>query len=102
MHSQVSVLLQEFDSSPKQRSPEWYSLRHNSINTSEVATALDENVGYETAYSLLVRKCTDLSDIPLKSNVNIDWGIRWEPVAKELYKQINTTDILEFGSVLHK
>lgn len=82
-----------------QKSPEWLRQRHNILSSSEVASALDANL-HETSMELLKRKCSPL-DADLATSKSIDWGEKYEPVAKEIFKQITGEEIVDVGLIIH-
>ena len=83
-----------------QKSKEWLAHRHNIISSSEVASALDANL-HESSLELLKRKCSPLSDSDLITSASIDWGEKYEPVAKNIFKQITGEQIMDVGLILH-
>lgn len=87
---------------PEQRTNPWYYQRYNMITASDVATALNSN-RYQTSRDLLEKKCKSY-EIPSHEgpmNLNIEWGVKFEPIAHEIYEDICKTDLYEFGLMSH-
>jgi hypothetical protein len=70
-----------------QRSLEWFTTRHQMLTSSDVASALNCNI-HESSLELLKRKCAPIACLDLSTNKSMRWGETYEPVAKEIYKQI--------------
>jgi putative phage-type endonuclease len=86
---------------PDQKSEEWFNARINMMTASVCATALDCNI-YESSRELLVRKVSSASEVLLdKSNYNMEWGNKYEPIAKALYENLFSTTVHEIGLVTH-
>jgi len=64
-----------------QKSQEWLNARHSILTSSEVASALECN-NYESSLELLKRKCSPLSTGDLAPSSSINWGEKYEPIAK--------------------
>jgi putative phage-type endonuclease len=90
---------------PEQRTPEWYSFRHNLITASNAYKAFE---GHSTVNQLIYEKCQ-----PLKTNSNDDkfsmvnvnstfhWGQKYEPLSVQIYEYIYNTKIEDFGCIQH-
>lgn len=90
---------------PVQRTPEWYSFRHNLITASNAYKAFESQ---STVNQLIYEKCQ-----PLKSNsiddkfsmVNLNstfhWGQKYEPLSVLVYEYIYNTKIEDFGCIKH-
>jgi putative phage-type endonuclease len=86
---------------PDQKSEEWIKSRLNMLTASVCATALDCNT-YESSRELLVRKVsTKLGVLKDRSNSNMEWGNKYEPVAKKMYENLFSTKVYEIGLVTH-
>ena len=83
---------------PEQRSEEWYTLRDSMLTASDWATILGTNP-YSNKNTLLLKKCG--KNIPFPSNSAIDWGVKYEDAAVQIYEQRNKTDVLLFGCLRH-
>lgn len=84
-----------------QRSPEWLEHKAKIISSSEVAAALQSNP-YETRISLLHRKCSPAASIEVQTTESMIWGEQFEPVAKQIYEQLNGTHIFDVGLIIHQ
>ena len=90
---------------PEQRTPEWYSFRHNLITASNAYKAFEGN---STVNQLIYEKCQ-----PLKTNSNDDkfsmvnvnstfhWGQKYEPLSVQIYEYIYNTKVEDFGCIQH-
>ena len=91
---------------PEQRTPEWYSFRHNLITASNAYKAFESQ---PTVNQLIYEKCQ-----PLKTNsvddkfsmVNVNstfhWGQKYEPLSVQIYEYIYDTKVEDFGCIQHK
>lgn len=92
----------------KQRSLEWYEARKNMITASDMAEALNKGK-FGTQKNLIIKKVTNLVNVSdLNKNNNkkeyiapLQWGIKYEDVACNIYKLKNYVDINEFGLLKH-
>ena len=96
LRSQVKKL--ELIEQPEQRSQEWYELRDGMLTASDWATVLGTNP-YSKKDALLLKKCG--KNMPFPSNSAIDWGVKYEDVATQIYEQRNNVNILLFGCLRH-
>ena len=88
---------------PVQRTPEWYSFRHNLITASNAYKAFESQ---STVNQLIYEKCQ-----PLKTNddkfsmVNVNstfhWGQKYEPLSVQIYEHIYNTKVEDFGCIQH-
>jgi len=88
---------------PVQRTPEWYSFRHNLITASNAYKAFESQC---TVNQLIYEKCQ-----PLKINddkfsmVNVNstfhWGQKYEPLSVQIYEHIYNTKVEDFGCIQH-
>jgi len=88
---------------PVQRTPEWYSFRHNLITASNAYKAFESQ---STVNQLIYEKCQ-----PLKINddkfamVNVNstfhWGQKYEPLSVQIYEHIYNTKVEDFGCIQH-
>lgn len=83
---------------PEQRSQEWYELRDSMLTASDWATILGTSP-YSNKNSLLLKKCG--KNIPFPSNSAIDWGVKYEDVAVQIYESRNNNKVLLFGCLRH-
>lgn len=83
----------------EQRSPEWYNIRNNLITASDMGQAL--GVGkFGNVRDFYVKKSGyEIDDFP--SFPALQWGVKYEPVATELYEIRQCTKVHEFGLIQH-
>ena len=87
----------------KQRTNEWYELRHNILTASSIWKIFSTD---SQRNSLIYEKCSPY--IPKNiENVNVNtlsplhWGVKYEPLTIMLYEAKNDTKIDEFGCIQH-
>ena len=83
---------------PEQRSPEWYLMRDGMISASDAGTVLGAS-HYGNRDSVILKKCGEESRPP--SGAAIDWGVKYENVAKQIYELRNNVEVFEFGCIKH-
>ena len=83
---------------PEQRSPEWYLMRDGMISASDAGTVLGQS-HYGNRDSVILKKCGEESRPP--SGAAIDWGVKYENVAKQIYELRNDVEVFEFGCIKH-
>jgi putative phage-type endonuclease len=91
---------------PDQRTPEWYSFRHNLITASNAYKAFENESNQN---QLIYEKCQplrlDLLETEKVSQVNIKspfhWGQKFEPVSVMYYEDKYKTKIGDFGCIQH-
>ena len=83
---------------PAQRTPEWYAMRKTRLTASDLATALGESK-YNTRFSLLEKKIG--MGKKFTGNFATEWGVKYEPVATEIYERRNGVCVVEFGLLPH-
>lgn len=83
---------------PAQRTPEWYAMRKTRLTASDLATALGESK-YNTCFSLLEKKIG--MGKKFTGNFATEWGVKYEPVATEIYERRNGVRVVEFGLLPH-
>ena len=88
----------------EQRTDEWYSESKNMITASEVSNLLKT---VRSRASVIKSKLTE----PLSFNKNalrrcetgpMDWGVRYEPVAKQILEETLEAEIKELGRIKHR
>lgn len=90
----------------KQRTNQWYKERYNLLTASNVSAVIDKNP-YLSKQKLFEKKTEKfcLSDAKKlgKNNVAINWGIKYEPIAQQIYQKMcnNNTKLYEFGIIKH-
>lgn len=83
---------------PEQRSDAWYTLRDSMLTASDWGTILGMNP-YSNSNQLLLKKSG--KDMPFLTNPAIEWGVKYEDVAVQIYEQRNQVEILLFGCIRH-
>ena len=88
---------------PVQRTPEWYSFRHNLITASNAYKAFESQ---STVNQLIYEKCQPLKTSDDKfSMVNVNstfhWGQKYEPLSVQIYEHIYNTKVEDFGCIQH-
>ena len=87
---------------PQQRSPEWYEVRKNTLSASNLWKLLQTEASYQ---SLLREKCNPI-DTTKHSNINmystLHWGQKYEPVSQLYYEHVYSTEIVEYGCIIHE
>jgi putative phage-type endonuclease len=84
---------------PAQRSPEWYEMRHSMLSASDWGTILGMSKYGGGKNQVLLKKCCD--DVPFFTNAAMQWGIKYEAVAIQIYEHRNQTSVIEFGCIRH-
>ncbi len=84
---------------PEQRSPEWYEMRHSMLSASDWGSILGMSKYGGGKNQVLVKKCCD--DVPFFTNAAMQWGIKYEAVAIQIYEHRNQTQVIEFGCIRH-
>lgn len=85
---------------PKQRSPEWYSFRHNLITASSASKMFGSPA---LQNSLIYEKCQPIqyfSNVPNEFSP-LHHGQRYEPVSIMLYEEKYKTKVAEYGCIRH-
>ena len=89
-----------------QRTPEWYKQSKSLLTASEFSNILGTP---RSISNLALQKVAPLSE-NLRQNVKacctpemgpFDWGIRFEPVVKQVLERMNRIKILELGRIVH-
>lgn len=87
---------------PKQRTPEWYDVRQNTLSASNLWKLLQTESTYQ---QLLREKCNPI-DTNKFSTVNMNstlhWGQKYEPVSQLYYEHVYDTKIIEYGCIIHE
>lgn len=81
----------------KQKTPKWYETRHNMLTASNIASILEKNQ-YKTKVDLLRDK---IEPYKIYSSNATEWGIKYEPIAIEIYEQFTKNKVYEFGLIQH-
>lgn len=88
----------------QQRTAEWYEEHRNLLTASEIGDILDS----PSAFNALVRSKiipkeshSQSSAVPSEYMTAFDWGIRFEPVVKQIYEYLYEVTICELGRLYH-
>ena len=81
-----------------QRSGEWYQARHNCVTASNIASVLEANP-FLTKRELLIQKVKPFE--LMKENPATSWGIKYEPIAFELYQKFLGKKVYQIGLLIH-
>ncbi len=84
----------------QQRTNEWYEARYNILTASNIASALDANP-YLTKLDLLIQKCQSLELASNIENPATNWGIKYEPIAIQIYESLLNEKVYEVGLFMH-
>jgi len=87
---------------PQQRTPEWYTFRHNLITASNAYKALENQ---SSQNQLIFEKCQPIIIKTTSSGVNVDsplhWGQKYEPISVMIYEKDYNTRVGDFGCIQH-
>jgi putative phage-type endonuclease len=86
---------------PDQRTPEWYTFRHDHITASNAWKALGST---SSKNQLIYEKCQPLNTEKYKSSLTetpMSWGNKYEYLTTCLYEEKNNTTIGTFGCIAH-
>lgn len=83
---------------PEQRSPEWYQFRKERLTASDIATVLGQN-HYSTPKDILLKKCG--YEKPFYMSPPCAHGVKYEPIATQIYERRQKTTVHEFGCIAH-
>lgn len=99
---------------PTQRTPEWYTFRHNLITASNAYKAFENQ---STVNQLIYEKCQPLKindqneekekenydkNKMVNTNTTLHWGQKYEPLSVMIYEYLYNTNIEDFGCIQHK
>lgn len=80
-----------------QRTNEWYNIRKNIVTATDASIILNMNQ-YSSKKDLILKKNTEEKNI---TNNAINWGIKYEPVAIDIFSKIFNVKIYEVGLFIH-
>lgn len=83
---------------PEQRTAAWYDMRKTRLTASDLAGAIGESK-YDTPYDILLKKCG--GEKPFTGNAATQHGVKYEPIATQIYEKRNSVKIKEFGLIAH-
>ena len=100
---------------PVQRTPEWYTFRHNLITASNTYKVFETQA---TINQIIYEKCQPLklnffnndktdenNEIPKKMvnvNTTLHWGQKYEPLSVLIYEDMYKTQVEDFGCIEHE
>ena len=82
---------------PEQRTEAWYDFRRNRLTASNLFDILNNN---SKRNEVILSKCSDVTNFAGGDAIN--HGIKFEPVATEIYEKRNDLNIIEFGCLPHR
>ena len=86
---------------PSQRTPEWYTFRHNLITASNAFKAFENQ---NTQNQLIYEKCkppVNYEDAHVNVESSLHWGQKYEYLSVMLYEKEYNTKIGDFGCLQH-
>jgi len=97
--TQIIEALQAIEQ-PKQKSKEWYEMRHSMISASNLWKALGTE---STQNSLIYEKCIPAvqSNYSVNTDSPLHWGNKYEQVTVMVYQVMFNTQVGEFGCIRH-
>ena len=90
---------------PVQRTPEWYTCRHNLITASNAYKTFESEANRN---QLIFEKCKPLiieektTSKPVNTDSPLHWGQKYEPLAVLFYEYLYKTKVEDFGCIIHK
>ena len=88
-----------------QRTREWYNIRNGIITATNVSSIINANP-YKNRKNLLIEKLENMNiDSHMKNkNMNkaMEWGVKFEPIAKEIYEEKCKDKVYDCGLIMHK
>lgn len=97
--------------SVEQRTPEWYAQAARVLTASEFATILRPTrqralLAHSKAFPLSPEEAAAKFRAPLTCPSQymspFDWGIRFEPVVKQIYEHLRAVQIVDLGRLMHQ
>jgi hypothetical protein len=105
-HAEKNIARLLSKASTAQRTTEWYKQGQTVLTASQFATILK---GARTRGQLVMEKAATVTDPQKKINCvrtedirAFDWGIRFEPVIKQIYENITKSTVTDLGRLLHE
>lgn len=83
---------------PEQRTPEWYTFRNDRLTASDLLYAID--CSNKKREEIIKKKCG--YNPPFTPGQAILHGIKYEPIATQIYESRNDLIIMEFGCLPHQ
>ena len=85
----------------EQRTKEWFEQRLHTLNGSEIASVLGENVYDKFGHDVLCRKLGIQPYFSDQAKLAVEHGKQYEPFVIARYEQLFGTIVHEFGSIQH-
>jgi hypothetical protein len=105
-HAEKNIARLLSKASTAQRTTEWYKQGQTVLTASQFATILK---GARTRGQLVMEKAATVTDPQKKINCvrtedirAFDWGIRFEPVIKQIYENVTKSTVTDLGRLLHE
>lgn len=87
---------------PEQRTKAWYDLRKGMMTAStDIRNALGLNKYDKNCVTTLILKKCGYEKNPFTGNIYTEWGVKYEPIATQLYEFRKKTQVIEFGLIQH-
>jgi putative phage-type endonuclease len=85
---------------PEQRSPEWFTFRHQLLTASSISKILGSSAKRN---ELICNKCNSVNIIHTSNYTSgpMHWGIKYEPVSLNYYCYKNKTQVQSYGCLAH-
>lgn len=90
---------------PVQRTPEWYSYRHNILTASNLYKVFGSQA---LQNELVLEKCvpppmhtTEDTNYSVNTTSSLHWGVKYEPLSLLIYQDIYNTTVDELGCITH-
>jgi len=83
-----------------QRTLEWHQIRYNILTASSIASALDANP-YLSKLDMLLQRCKPFDLNNINKNLATEWGIKYEPVATQIYESLKKEKVHQVGLYIH-
>jgi putative phage-type endonuclease len=84
---------------PEQRTHDWYEMRKGMITASDIAAVVGE-CPYGNDRKVLMKKA-GLSKDEFTGNFSTEWGVKYEPIACQIYEMRTKSHINAFGLLPH-
>jgi putative phage-type endonuclease len=106
---QAQVIILQNKPQPLQKTPEWYTFRHEHITASNAwkafgSQAVKNQLIYEKCKSLQILDNSNVETNIKTPNLNessLTWGHKYEPLTRMLYEDKHKTIIQDFGCIEH-
>ena len=84
----------------QQKTPEWYNIMKQSLSASEIGYIFSESSRRQLIFSKLFAE-NNFRDSPIESSLMsaTDWGVRFEPVVKQIYSDKYSASVKELGKL---